>query len=114
MEKAVYGLCLGLAVALVATGTALAADIVVMRGSSTEVVSISAGGGSTSVTVLRGTPRKKTETYAERREAKPQPVAHGVQGTGENLWTVDSRGRVRACWLTGTGYVNSLRVVCTR
>ena len=37
----------------------------------------------------------------------------GVIGTGSNLWYVDSDGRIHACWLSGTGYVNSLRVVCS-
>ena len=111
MQRTACGLCLGLAV-LVATAASAAADVVVFRGSTTEVVSPSGGGGR--VTVLRGTPGKDTSSPRQRRQANRQPVAHGVQGTGENLWTVDSRGRVRACWLTGTGYVNSLKVVCTR
>lgn len=111
MRNAACGLCLGLAV-LVLVAASAAADVVVIRGSSAEVVSTSAGGGS--VTVLRGTPGKDSAPSFQRREVSRRAVAHGVQGTGENLWTVDSRGRVRACWLTGTGYVNSLKVVCTR
>lgn len=111
MERMVCGLCLGLAL-LVSTAVPAAADVVVFRGSSIEVVSTSAGGGP--ITLLRGTPGKNTASSRERGRENRQPVAHGVQGTGENLWTVDSRGRVRACWLTGTGYVNSLKVVCTR
>jgi len=111
MERMAYGLCLGLAV-LVSAAAQAAADVVVFRGSTTEVVSTSAGAGP--VTVLRGTPAKDISSSRARRQTSRQPVAHGVQGTGENLWTVDSRGRVRACWLTGTGYVNSLKVVCTR
>jgi hypothetical protein len=111
LERTAFGLCLGLAV-LVAAAAPAAADVVVFRGSTTEVVSPSAGGRP--VTVLRGTPEKDTASSRERRQADRQPVAYGVQGTGENLWTVDSRGRIRACWLTGTGYVNSLKVVCTR
>jgi hypothetical protein len=111
MDRTAFGLCLGLAV-LVAAAAPAAADVVVFRGSTTEVVSPSAGGRP--VTVLRGTPEKDTASSRERRQADRQPVAYGVQGTGENLWTVDSRGRIRACWLTGTGYVNSLKVVCTR
>jgi hypothetical protein len=111
MDRTACGLCLGLAV-LVATAAPAAADVVVFRGSTTEVVSSSGGGRP--VTVLRGAPEKDTASYRERRQANRQPIAYGVQGTGENLWTVDARGRVRACWLTGTGYVNSLKVVCTR
>jgi len=111
LQRTACGLCLGLAVLVAATASA-AADVVVFRGSTTEVVSSSGGGRS--VTVLRGTPRKDTASSRERHQADRQPVAYGVQGTGENLWTVDSRGRIRACWLTGTGYVNSLKVVCTR
>jgi len=111
MERTARGLCLGLAV-LVSAAAPAAADVVVFRGSTTEVVSTSAGRNP--VTVLRGTPEKDIASSRERRRANRAPVAHGVQGTGENLWTVDSRGRIRACWLTGTGYVNSLKVVCTR
>ncbi len=114
MKKAVCGLCFGLAAILASTGAASSADIVVMRGSSTEIVSTSAGNAGSRVTVLRGTPRKKTEPVRERREVTRQPVAQGLQGSGENLWYVDSRGRVHACWLTGTTYVNSLKVVCSR
>jgi hypothetical protein len=111
MDRTAFGLCLGLAV-LVAAAAPAAADVVVFRGSTTEVVSPSAGGRP--VTVLRGTPGKDTASSRERRQVYRQPAAHGVQGTGENLWTVDSRGRVRASWLTGTRNLNSLKVVCTR
>ena len=69
-------------------------------------------GGRGAVTILRGTPRKQTE--ADNASSKPQMVKAGVIGTGSNLWYVDSDGRIHACWLSGTGYVNSLKVVCTR
>ena len=111
MKKAACGLVLGLAM-LAPAEAVTAAEITVMRGSSTEVVSTS--GGKTRVTVLRGTPAKKAEPVRERREVSRSAVAPGFQGTGENLWYVDARGRVRACWLTGTTYVNSLKIVCNR
>jgi hypothetical protein len=63
------------------------------------------------VTVLRGTPRQPDAIAAA--PAKPQIVRAGVIGTGNNLWYIDSEGRIHACWLSGTGYVNSLRVTCT-
>ena len=109
--KAMCGLCVGLALA-VPVKTSSAADIVVMRGSQTEVVSTSRGGGAAAV--LRGTPAKQGKSYPERRAAPKRTVTGDFTGTGENLWHVDSRGRLRACWLTGTGYVNSLAVVCTQ
>ena len=70
------------------------------------------GGGT--VTILRGTPRQPASTEADNTGSKPQIVRAGVIGTGNNLWYVDSDQRIHACWLSGTGYVNSLKVVCTR
>jgi hypothetical protein len=114
METTARGLCFGLAVLAAAAAAPAAADIVVIRGSSSEVVSTAAAAAGAPVTVLRATPGKDASSYPERRPANRRPVAHGFQGTGDNLWTVDSRGRVHACWLTGTGYVDSLKVVCTQ
>ena len=108
--KLACALGVGLALAVPAA-TASAADIVVMRGSQTEVVSTSRAAGT--VTVLRGSTGKQGKSYPERRAAAKRPAARNFTGTGENLWHVDSRGRLRACWLTGTGYVNSLKVVCS-
>lgn len=86
--------------------TASASDVNVLRGN--------ANGGDGPVTILRGTPSQSTATEADS-PARQQPVsASGVIGAGDSLWFVDSGGRIRACWLTGTGYVNSLKVVCTR
>jgi hypothetical protein len=117
METTARGLCLGLAVLVAGAALAAApaaADIVVIRGSASEVVSTAAGAAGGPPAVLRATPGKVAPSYPVRRPANRRFVAHGFQGSGDNLWTVDSRGRVHACWLTGTGYVNSLKVVCTR
>lgn len=67
-----------------------------------------------SVTILRGTPRQRDEPAADPVASKPRVVSAGVVGTGNNLWYIGADERIHACWLTGTGYVNSLKVVCTR
>ncbi len=71
-------------------------------------------GSAHEVTIIRGSPRRDAAATAEVPPAKPQIVRAGVVGTGDNLWFIDSDGRIHACWLSGTGYVNSLRVACTR
>jgi hypothetical protein len=109
--KVACAVCVGLTLA-VPVKTTSAADIVVMRGSQTEVVSTARAAGG--VTVLRGAPGKQGKSYPERRAAPKRTVTRDFTGTGENLWHVDSQGRLRACWLTGTGYVNSLAIVCTQ
>ena len=65
------------------------------------------------MTILRGTPRERTVTEPCNATSERQMPKAGVIGTGSNLWYVDSDGRIHACWLSGTGYVNSLRVVCS-
>ena len=66
------------------------------------------------VTILRGSPRRSTVEAPASAPSKPQIVRAGVIGPGDNLWYVDSDQRIHACWLSGTGYVNSLKVTCTR
>lgn len=93
--------------------SATAADITVFRGGETEIVSTEANaeGG---VTVLRGSPAKKqaeapAPIIVERRVDRPAVIAGG-----SDLWIVTRKGRIRACWLQGTGYTNSLKIVCSR
>ncbi|MFO1127579.1 MAG: hypothetical protein U1E66_03975 [Rhodospirillales bacterium] len=65
------------------------------------------------VTVIRGSPSPPSAAAASDPAPTPQIVQAGVVGTGNNLWYLDAEHRIHACWLSGTGYVNSLRVVCT-
>ncbi|MFO1153190.1 MAG: hypothetical protein U1E42_05940 [Rhodospirillales bacterium] len=65
------------------------------------------------VTILRGSPSRPPAEAPQTAAPPPQIVRAGVIGTGNNLWFVDSNQRIRACWLSGTGYVNSLRLTCT-
>lgn len=112
--------------AFAATTSVLAADVVVVRGNRSEVVSTDAraDGG---VTVIRGRwgtgrpgqlqendGRSPEDSPRARGRPLPPPAEGGVATGGDSLWSVDAGGRVRACWLQGTGYVNSLKVVCTR
>ncbi|MGF1641536.1 MAG: hypothetical protein ACFCUO_11365 [Rhodospirillales bacterium] len=106
-----WGLWCGLA-ALASVAAPAAADIAVVRGSESEVVSTARAGAG--VTVLRGTPRADTGSRPGGRTAAATPASSGLVGTGETLWFVDRRGRLRACWLRGTGYVDDLAVVCSR
>lgn len=65
------------------------------------------------VTILRGSPSARTIAETDAPSPPSRIVSAGVIGTGRNLWFVDADGRIHACWLSGTGYVNSLRVTCT-
>ncbi|MBK8909305.1 MAG: hypothetical protein IPM60_15955 [Rhodospirillales bacterium] len=105
--------------ALASVTPASAADIIVIRGNKSEVVSTDPGADG-SVTVISGLSRSRQphqvqqETSPAREDPLPAPSGGAIVTGGDTLWNVDAGGRVRACWLQGTGYVNSLKVVCTR
>lgn len=116
------GLILSITVAVATVAATIpvsAADVVIVRGNRSEVVSTDARAGR-GVTVIRGRwgtgrPGQSQEDDSQARgRPLPPPAGGAVAIGGDNLWSVDAGGRVRACWLQGTGYVNSLKVVCTR
>ena len=92
--------------------TVSAADDLSAPAPSSAVGARGHGGGGT-VTILRGTPSQPTGSETGDARAQPQIIRAGVIGTGNNLWFVDADQRIHACWLSGTGYVNSLKVTCT-
>lgn len=112
----VFSMTVGL-VTFVSVPPASATDIVVIRGNRSEVVSTEASAG---VTVIRGlsSPQRRDQAQTDlpptRGRPLPPPAGGAIATGGDNLWSVDASGRVRACWLQGTGYVNSLKIVCTR
>lgn len=89
---------------LFATG-ALAAEVVVVRGDTSETVAV----GQSGLTVLRGSGTMRVSPPAEKKA--PQAVRLVA---GRTLWFVGEDGRPRrACYLARTTYVGERKIRCT-
>lgn len=89
---------------LFATG-ALAAEVVVVRGDTSETVTVGQGG----LTVLRGSGTMRVAPPPEKEAPKAARLV-----AGRTLWFVGDEGRPkRACYLARTTYVGERRIRCT-
>ena len=85
---------------------ALAAEVVIVRGSTSETVTV----GQSGQTVLRGSGTMRVALPAEEEAPKASRLVEG-----RTLWFVGDDGRPkRACYLARTSYVGERKIRCTR